>query len=152
MACGCCASRSVSELLLRSDRVASLVTSSLILPHVKMNPVLTLADQYSSSRAGENVTQSRRLKAHSQSGSRWRLLHKHQWGERMPTPSLTSQGVLVSWSLLHQMPDCPPNPEWSCLVYKIHTDLLFPNTMAMTQRLTDSYLRYKTPTSHILFI
>lgn len=70
MPCGCCASRSVSEPLLRSDRVASLVTSALILPHVKMNPVLTLADQYS------------RLKAHSQSGSRWRLLHKHWWGKK----------------------------------------------------------------------
>lgn len=82
MPCGCCASRSVSEPFLRSDRVASLVTSALILPHVKTNPVLTLADQYSSSRAGENVTRGRRLKAHSQSGSRWRLLHKHRWGEK----------------------------------------------------------------------
>lgn len=82
MPCGCCASRSVSEPLLRSDRVASLVTSALILPHVKTNPVLTLADQYSSSRAGENATRGRRLKAHSQSGSRWRLLHKHWWGKK----------------------------------------------------------------------
>lgn len=81
MPCGCCASRSVSEPLLRSDRVASLVTSALILPHVKTNPVLTLADQYSSSRAGENATRGRRLKAHSRSDSRWRLLHKHWWGK-----------------------------------------------------------------------
>lgn len=56
MPCGCCASRSVSEPLQGSDRVASLVTLALILPHVKTNPVLTLADQYSSSRAGKNAT------------------------------------------------------------------------------------------------
>ncbi len=60
--CGC-ESCGVMELLICSERACSLVTSVLILTHVKRNPLHSVADQYHSSRAAHIATVHQRLKA-----------------------------------------------------------------------------------------